>query len=106
MGTASSIRQLPPPRRLLWKSNQHVQGLVTAAQDRLQRQDGRKAQGRTCQHFLQTSGLILYLLSYRLVNNLDMDVFKFKAYGKEFIKMQKMSPDAFVQVALQLAFYK
>lgn len=46
------------------------------------------------------------LCSFRLVNNLDMDVFTFKDYGKEFIKKQKMSPDAFIQVALQLAFYK
>lgn len=42
----------------------------------------------------------------RVVDNLDMDVFKFNVYGKEFIKKQKMSPDAFIQVALQLAFYK
>uniref|UniRef100_A0A3Q3EAR3 Choline O-acetyltransferase n=1 Tax=Hippocampus comes TaxID=109280 RepID=A0A3Q3EAR3_HIPCM len=42
----------------------------------------------------------------KLVKNLDMDVFTFKGYGKEFIKKQKMSPDAFVQVALQLAFFK
>lgn len=35
-----------------------------------------------------------------------MDVYKFEAYGKEFIKKQRMSPDAFIQVALQLAFYK
>uniref|UniRef100_A0A4W6F6Q5 Choline O-acetyltransferase n=1 Tax=Lates calcarifer TaxID=8187 RepID=A0A4W6F6Q5_LATCA len=75
---ASSIRELPPPRRLLWKCNPQIQGLLAASGDRLQ----------------------------RLVNNLDMDVFKFKAYGKEFIKKQKMSPDAFIQVALQLAFYK
>uniref|UniRef100_A0A8D3DZC6 Choline O-acetyltransferase n=1 Tax=Scophthalmus maximus TaxID=52904 RepID=A0A8D3DZC6_SCOMX len=45
-------------------------------------------------------------LEKQLVNNLDMDVFTFKAYGKEFIKKQRMSPDAFIQVALQLAFYK
>uniref|UniRef100_A0A667X5K1 Choline O-acetyltransferase n=1 Tax=Myripristis murdjan TaxID=586833 RepID=A0A667X5K1_9TELE len=44
--------------------------------------------------------------SSRLVNNLDMDAYKFKFYGKEFIKKQKMSPDAFIQVALQLAFYR
>ena len=43
---------------------------------------------------------------HRLVNNLDMDVFDFKDYGKEFIKKQKMSPDALIQVALQLAFFK
>lgn len=76
--TSSSIRELPPPRKLLWKCNPHIQGLLAASGDRLQ----------------------------RLVNNLDMDVFKFKVYGKEFIKKQKMSPDAFIQVALQLAFYK
>ncbi|XP_054455358.1 choline O-acetyltransferase-like [Anoplopoma fimbria] len=78
MARASSIRELPPPRRLLWKCNPHIQGLLAASGDRLQ----------------------------RLVNNLDMDVFKFSVYGKEFIKKQKMSPDAFIQVALQLAFYK
>ncbi|XP_070783465.1 choline O-acetyltransferase-like isoform X1 [Enoplosus armatus] len=78
MARASSIRELPPPRRLLWKCNPHIQGLLAASGDRLQ----------------------------RLVNNLDMDVFKFKVYGKEFIKKQKMSPDAFIQVALQLAFHK
>ncbi|XP_068439323.1 choline O-acetyltransferase-like [Clinocottus analis] len=78
MARASSIRELPPPRRLLWKCNPHIQGLLSASGDRLQ----------------------------RLVNNLDMDVFKFDVYGKEFIKKQKMSPDAFIQLALQLAFYK
>ncbi|XP_073346370.1 choline O-acetyltransferase-like [Pagrus major] len=74
----ASVRELPPPRRLLWKCNPHIQGLIAGSGDRLK----------------------------RLVNNLDMDVFTFKDYGKEFIKKQKMSPDAFIQVALQLAFYK
>ncbi|KAM6898211.1 choline O-acetyltransferase b [Lycodopsis pacificus] len=78
MAKASTARELPPPRRLLWKCNPHIQGLLAASGDRLQ----------------------------KLVNNLDMDVFKFNVYGKEFIKKQKMSPDAFIQVALQLAFYK
>ncbi|KAM9837491.1 choline O-acetyltransferase b [Aulostomus maculatus] len=76
--SSTSIKALPHPRRLLWKCNAHIQGLFPAAGERLQ----------------------------RLVNNLDMDVFKFKDYGKEFIKKRKMSPDAFIQVALQLAFYK
>nr|XP_015818485.2 choline O-acetyltransferase [Nothobranchius furzeri]XP_015818486.2 choline O-acetyltransferase [Nothobranchius furzeri] len=74
----SSSREFHPPKRLLWKSNSHIQGLLAASGDRLQ----------------------------RLVNNLDMDVFVFETYGKEFIKGQKMSPDAFIQVVLQLAFYK
>ncbi|KAL0178817.1 hypothetical protein M9458_024259, partial [Cirrhinus mrigala] len=41
-----------------------------------------------------------------LVTNLDLNVFTFAAYGKEFIKQQKMSPDAYIQLALQLAFYR
>ncbi|KAM9425834.1 choline O-acetyltransferase b [Pholidichthys leucotaenia] len=78
MAKSFSSRVLPPPKRLLWKCNPQIQTLLAASAERLQ----------------------------RLVNNLDMDVFTFKDYGKEFIKKQKMSPDAFIQVALQLAFYK
>ncbi|XP_015238569.1 PREDICTED: choline O-acetyltransferase-like [Cyprinodon variegatus] len=74
----SSAKALPPPRRLLWKCSSNIQAFLRASGERLQ----------------------------RLVNNLDMDVFTFEAYGKDFIKKQKMSPDAFIQVALQLAFYK
>lgn len=42
----------------------------------------------------------------RLVANLDFVTYKFESYGKEFIKQQKISPDAYIQVALQLAFYR
>lgn len=35
-----------------------------------------------------------------------MKVLNFDNYGKEFIKSQKMSPDSFVQMAIQLSFYK
>lgn len=43
---------------------------------------------------------------YRLVKNLDMNVHKFSSYGKEFIKKHNMSPDAYIQVALQFAYYR
>ncbi|XP_034050102.1 choline O-acetyltransferase-like [Thalassophryne amazonica] len=76
--TSSTVRELPSPRRLFWKWNPPLQRLLAASASRLQ----------------------------RLVDNLDMDVFNFKVHGKEFIKKQKMSPDAYIQVALQLAFYK
>uniref|UniRef100_A0A8D3D334 Choline O-acetyltransferase n=1 Tax=Scophthalmus maximus TaxID=52904 RepID=A0A8D3D334_SCOMX len=46
------------------------------------------------------------LVCLSLVRNLDMSVHKFHDYGKEFIKRQKMSPDAYIQVALQLAYYR
>ncbi|KAK2098292.1 hypothetical protein P7K49_023743 [Saguinus oedipus] len=42
----------------------------------------------------------------QIVKNLDFIVYKFDNYGKTFIKKQKCSPDAFIQVALQLAFYR
>ncbi|XP_064554016.1 carnitine O-acetyltransferase-like isoform X2 [Drosophila montana] len=41
-----------------------------------------------------------------LVHDLQMKVLKFDAYGKEYIKNKRLGPDSYVQMALQLAFYK
>lgn len=41
-----------------------------------------------------------------LVNDLEMSCFSFELFGKDFIKSQKMSPDSFIQIAIQLAYYK
>ncbi|KAM4591941.1 choline O-acetyltransferase [Odontesthes bonariensis] len=75
---AASVSELPAPRRLRWKCTPEIHKLIASSADNLQ----------------------------RLVRNLDMNVYKFQDYGKEFIKKQKMSPDAYIQVALQLAFYR
>ncbi|XP_061796068.1 choline O-acetyltransferase [Nerophis lumbriciformis] len=75
---AASVSELPAPRRLRWKCTPGMHKLLTFSEDKLQ----------------------------RLVKNLDMNVHKFHHYGKELIKKLKMSPDAFVQVALQLAYYR
>ncbi|KAM4636173.1 choline O-acetyltransferase [Discoglossus pictus] len=75
---ADSVSELPAPRRLRWKCSPDIQGHLASSAEKLQ----------------------------RIVNNLDFTVYKFKKYGKEFIKKQKMSPDAFIQVSLQLAFYR
>ena len=40
------------------------------------------------------------------VQDLDLVVLRFDDFGKDFVKSQKMSPDGFLQLALQLAFYK
>lgn len=40
------------------------------------------------------------------VNNSDIEWFKFDSFGKDFIKSVKLSPDSFVQIALQLSFYR
>jgi len=41
-----------------------------------------------------------------LVSDVDLRYFKFNQYGKGFCKSQRSSPDAFLQVAFQLAFYR
>lgn len=48
----------------------------------------------------------VFFLFHRIVKNLDFIVYKFDNYGKTFIKKQKYSPDGFIQVALQLAYYR
>ncbi|XP_007444255.1 choline O-acetyltransferase-like, partial [Python bivittatus] len=75
---ADSVSELPAPRRLRWKCSPEIQGHLASSAEKLE----------------------------RLVKNLDFIAYKFENYGKEFIKKQKMSPDAYIQVALQLAFYQ
>lgn len=49
--------------------------------------------------------MFIYLIS-RLIDDLDLYILYFDAFGKNFPKSQKISPDAFVQIAMQLAFYR
>ncbi|XP_036321459.1 carnitine O-acetyltransferase isoform X2 [Rhagoletis pomonella] len=41
-----------------------------------------------------------------LAENLHVNVLHFKDYGKGFLKKQKHSPDSYIQIALQYAYYK
>ena len=43
---------------------------------------------------------------FRLVDDTDLCVFVFKHFGKNFIKTIKQSPDAYIQVCIQLAYYR
>uniref|UniRef100_A0A6P4FG09 Carnitine O-acetyltransferase isoform X1 n=2 Tax=Drosophila rhopaloa TaxID=1041015 RepID=A0A6P4FG09_DRORH len=42
----------------------------------------------------------------KLAQDLQMKVLKFDRFGKDFIKKQRLGPDSFIQIALQLAFFK
>ena len=39
-------------------------------------------------------------------HDLDLHILKHDAFGKGLMKKCKMSPDAFIQTALQFAYYK
>ncbi|XP_069671918.1 choline O-acetyltransferase-like isoform X2 [Periplaneta americana] len=70
--------QYPPPLRLEWSLDQQCQKYI---QDAMQNLD--------C-----------------LVEDLDFYVYRFPGYGKEFIKSVKCSPDAYIQLSLQLAYFR
>ncbi|CAL8373810.1 unnamed protein product [Boreogadus saida] len=41
-----------------------------------------------------------------LINDLDVNVFNFRRFGKDLPKQHGLSPNAFIQVALQLSYYR
>ena len=41
-----------------------------------------------------------------LDNDVDLEVFNYAGYGKEFMKSARCSPDAWLQMSLQLTMYR
>lgn len=41
-----------------------------------------------------------------LLNDVELRIYVHNAYGKGFMKISRMSPDAYIQMALQLAYYR
>ncbi|KAI4899580.1 hypothetical protein NFI96_016495, partial [Prochilodus magdalenae] len=71
-------RSLPPPQRLSWDIPQEVQEQVSESLE----------------------------VAQALANDVDCHVFPFREFGKGRIKKLKISPDAFIQLSLQLAYYR
>lgn len=42
----------------------------------------------------------------RAIADLDFKVYTYRGYGREFMKSCKTSPDVYIQMALQYAYYK
>uniref|UniRef100_A0A8C1BU73 carnitine O-palmitoyltransferase n=1 Tax=Cyprinus carpio carpio TaxID=630221 RepID=A0A8C1BU73_CYPCA len=69
---------LPPPQRLSWDIPLQVQMQVSES----------------------------LAVAQALADDVDCHVFPFREFGKGRIKKMKLSPDSFVQLALQLAYYR
>jgi len=47
-----------------------------------------------------------YQVSLSLLNDVDLRIYMHTAYGKGFMKESRVSPDAYIQMALQLAYFR
>ncbi|XP_053986791.1 carnitine O-palmitoyltransferase 1, liver isoform isoform X1 [Hylaeus volcanicus] len=47
-----------------------------------------------------------YKVAQTLLNDVELRIYEHNAYGKGFVKKNSMSPDAYIQMALQLAYYR
>ncbi|KAH8312238.1 hypothetical protein KR044_009947, partial [Drosophila immigrans] len=77
-GNGMPQHHLPPPERLEWHVNAQVQ-----------------------QRFSQAA-----ITVDKAIDNLDFYVYRYKGYGKNFIKSCQVSPDVYIQLSLQLAHFK
>ena len=58
--------------------------------------------GVQCLDLIESS----HIMASQLCEDVDLHIMMHKAYGKGFIKTCKVSPDAYIQLALQLAYYR
>ncbi|XP_070836905.1 carnitine O-palmitoyltransferase 1, liver isoform [Chaetodon trifascialis] len=71
-------RSLPLPQRLVWDIPSEVQAQVCSS----------------------------LAVAQALADDVDCHVFPFREFGKGHIKKLRVSPDAFIQISLQLAYYR
>lgn len=73
-----SMCELPLPRRLKWKLSDRTKANITFAKEIIDES----------------------------IQSLDLFILNYTKYGKNFPKKLKMSPDSFIQLSMQLAYYK
>lgn len=57
-------------------------------------------------HQVQAQVYNSLLVAQALADDVDCHVFPFTEFGKGHIKKLRVSPDAFIQISLQLAYYR
>lgn len=50
--------------------------------------------------------MIVFCCYFRLVEDVDLQLVTFEDFGKNVPKTYKLSPDGFIQIAIQLAYYR
>lgn len=50
--------------------------------------------------------IVIHKNNSRVADDVDVVAYTFKRYGKNFPKSLKISPDSWIQMAFQLAFYR
>ncbi|XP_031619166.1 choline O-acetyltransferase isoform X3 [Contarinia nasturtii] len=78
MDDGTSQQHLPPPERLEWQTTPEISQRMFLAAKSVDKR----------------------------IADLDFLVYRYVGYGKTFIKSCKVSPDVYIQLALQLAYYK
>lgn len=50
--------------------------------------------------------LVPIQVAEKLLNDVDLRIYVHDNYGKGFMKQCRLSPDAYIQMAMQLAYYR
>lgn len=51
-------------------------------------------------------GMFNFKYCCRQIDDLDFKVYTYRGYGREYMKSCRTSPDVYIQLALQYAYYK
>lgn len=89
------------PERLEWSLNDD---LVEKINEAKQKNDGYEHINRLCSAYHQH--LVINEKYNRAINDFEMTVFKYDKFGRAYPKLLNMSPDSFLQVIYQFAYFR
>ena len=91
---------LKPARKLKWNITPEVSEHIQLAKEKTD----KCAWILPC-YYIHCTGPYKHI-NFRLIKDTDLQMFTFTDFGKNFPKSVNLSPDAFIQSAIQLAYYK